>query len=947
MLRIIQSKSVGQAKNYYTESLRNGDYYLAQEGEQLERHGHWHGQGAEQLGLAGQAVSESTFFALAENLHPATGDALTGKAKPGRTVGYDFNFHAPKSLSVLLNVTEDQRIVEEFQKAVKLTMSEIEQDMRTRVRAGGQNAERSTGNMVWADFTHHTSRPVDGIPDPHLHMHCFAFNATFDQVEEKWKAGQFRDIKRDASYFEAVFHAHLAKQIADLGYSVNRTGDGPAGWEVAAVSRQACEKFQRRTDLIEQEAERLGIRNEETKAELGAQTRERKGTERFSLSQLRQLWKNRLTSSETSEIAWSKGTHYQTTETTPQRAILAALEHCFERQSVVSEREAQKHALKNGVGSVDVESFRKAWSKTDLIKADIEETWSARKMVTTAAVLLEEQRMVKFVREGRGTCWPLGNQEFEFAELQNARGEAFELNAGQRAAVRHILNSIDRVVAVRGAAGVGKTTLMKEAVRGIEETGQHVLTFAPSADASRGTLREEGFRDAETVARLLVDKDLQRKAKDNVLWIDEAGLLGVRDLAKVLKIANQQNARVVLSGDTKQHASVARGDAFRILQDQAGLSTVAVTEILRQKPTDYKSAITDISQGRIEQGFAKLDEMGAIKEVADEDRYLELAAAYLEATVPPQPGGKAKTALVVSPTHREGDRVTAVIRDTLKAEGRLGEQDRSVLRLRNLQLTEAERKDAVRYRPGQVIQFHQNVPGFQRGERVEVTETHGSGNVFIKNSEGFTVNLPLQSAKHFAVYEQSELHLTAGDRIRITANGKSADGKHRLNNGSIYQVRSVTAKGEIELENRWKLSPEFGHLAHGYVTTSHASQGKTVDTVLIAQSSESFGASNREQFYVSASRGKQAVYVFTDDRERLQQAIARSGQRLAASELDGPLAQAALRRERQREFMQRVQHLAVYTQTLAMQAAAAGYRWAGKVVEQTARELNKPVSPYR
>ena len=63
--------------------------------------------------------------------------------------------------------------------------------------------------MIWAEFVHFTARPVNGIPDPHLHAHCYTFNTTWDEVEKKWKAGRFRDLKADAPYFEAAFHARF------------------------------------------------------------------------------------------------------------------------------------------------------------------------------------------------------------------------------------------------------------------------------------------------------------------------------------------------------------------------------------------------------------------------------------------------------------------------------------------------------------------------------------------------------------------------------------------------------------------------------------------------------------------------------------------------------------------------------------------------------------------
>ena len=70
----------------------------------------------------------------------------------------------------------------------------------------------------------------------------------------------------------------------------------------------------------------------------------------------------------------------------------------------------------------------------------------------------------------------------------------------------------------------------------------------------------------------------------------------------------------------------------------------------------------------------------------------------------------------------------------------------------------------------------------------------------------------------------------------MTANGRTADGRHRLNNGALYTVKGFTPAGDVVVDNGWVIGRDFGHVAHGYVVTSHASQGKTVDKVLIGQS---------------------------------------------------------------------------------------------------------------
>ena len=109
--------------------------------------------------------------------------------------------------------------------------------------------------------------------------------------------------------------------------------------------------------------------------------------------------------------------------------------------------------------------------------------------------------------------------------------------------------------------------------------------------------------------------------------------------------------------------------------------------------------------------------------------------------------------------------------------------------------------------------------------------------------------------------------------------------------GSIsIQRTGFTPAGDIEVEGGIVVGKNYSHLAHGYVVTSHAAQGKTVDRVVVVQGAESFPASSREQFYVSATRGRESLTVFTDDREGLKRAIQRSDPRPSATELVQPSA---------------------------------------------------------
>jgi len=686
----------------------------------------------------------------------------------------------PKSVSLAWAINDDERIIAAIQAAVHDTMRhDIEPLMHRRVREGKHAASKQkalTGKLIYADFLHKTSRPVEGSADPHLHIHAFVINWT--HANGKHYAGEFEEIVRQRPSLQAKFEARLAHTLQqDLGYGVERvqfrqSGKLKAGWELEGVKRATIEKFSRRTAEVEAHAEANGIRDAEAKGQLGKVTRSKKDTGK-SVEELRQEWQARLTQDEREQFSRlgqsEKQVERQRTAHKEREAAEAsvkfALEHLLYRQSTVERHQVAGVALEHGV-TLKPEAVEKAIDAAGVLKRHLDANGSQRELITTREVLEAERRMITFARDGRGTKKAIGKTDYEISRTW--------LNEQQQTAVRSVLESRDQVLAISGGAGTGKSSLMEEAAEGIQKHGKQVYTFAPSTGAKE-VLQEKGFQNAQTVEHLLRNSELQAELKNQVIWIDEAGLLDVRSMNAVFKIAKDQNTRVVLSGDTRQHASPRRGEAMKLLEKEAGLGIARVEAIQRQQGR-YRKAVELISRGQevvdertgktgLVAGFDLLDSMGKIQEIATDDRHSQLAESYLDITA------KGGSTLIVAPTHAEAKQVTAEIRERLQKDGKLPTEEREVMQYRSLNLSEAEKAEPTTYsgQDGVVVQFHQNAKGgFKRGERYEVSGVAGS-EVQLRSAGGTkTKTLPLELAERFEVYSPQSLKIASGDKVRFS-----------------------------------------------------------------------------------------------------------------------------------------------------------------------------------
>lgn len=871
------------AKAYFREHLCLGEYYS--EGQQVR--GKWYGEAAEKLGLSG-IVEERAFLRLCEGLHPATGEKLTlrrntqrrenGQSVANRRVFYDFVISPPKSVSVV-GLLQDVRISALHDRAVQMALGELERAAETRVRKRGAQGARTTGNIVAAVFRHDTSRELD----PHLHSHCVVLNATFDPVEQCWKALEAGGAFRVQKLVEQVYYHELCRGLRQLGYAVESTA---RDFEIKGVPPETIARFSKRHQQIDAETVRQTARGarrgnvKDLREEIARTTRKRKA-EATSARALARTWQAEMGASERSALRHLIGPRADAPEPGPDAGALIAWadEHLFERRAVIAESELLVAALTRGRGEpVTLAELRAAVAARDYLRDE------HSSQLTSREVLRCELDVVLAARAGRRAHAPLAP---DFAASSR-------LSTEQAAAVRAILDSRDFITVFRGGAGTGKSFALAEVRRGLAAAGHSVIVTAPQRQQVE-SLAADGL-PAQTLAHLLATQALPPGC---VLLLDEAGQVGARQLRDLLELALQRRARLILSGDTRQHGAVAASDALRALEAYGDVRIAELQEIRRQDPHRgrtrderqfigrYRAAVESAAAGDAAGSFDRLERLGCIREVEPDQRAAALAREYLAAEA------RHETVLAVAQTWAEVHRANEAIRDALRGERKLG-SGVMVTTLRPVDATVAERRLPEAYPLGSQVYFVRRYGRFAKGDVCEVRGAAAGGVTLAKDGRETTVGF--RYADRLALVEPVRLELAPGDRLQLKLNGRSAEGIS-LTNGELVTVHAVR-RGSVVVRDaagRTKtLSSNQCLLHRGYAVTSYASQGKTVDTVLFADA-QNTAATSRNQWYVTISRGRKRVVVFTSDRAGLRAGVARLSDRPLALELKPDAMSAASR----------------------------------------------------
>ena len=465
----------------------------------------------------------------------------------------------------------------------------------------------------------------------------------------------------------------------------------------------------------------------------------------------------------------------------------------------------------------------------------------------------------------------------------------------QKTAVYQILKSSHFVTLFRGGAGVGKSFALAEVQKALHDAQYHTITLAPQRQQVID-LEKDGLTDANTVSGFLAKGEMP---PDSVILLDEGGQLSAKQMLELFELAKEFDGRIICSGDTRQHGAVGASDAMRAIEKHAGIFPVSLNTIRRQDPAkaksdeernfiiEYRKAVKDASEGTAYMAYDRLNQLGAVIEVNQDEDPANLLAEQCANKIE-----DGHTAVTVSQTWDEIQRVNEAIRLELKSRNLIEQQEHDVITLKPVDLTDAQKQDK-RYHPEDtVIVFNRNFGAFKKGEQANYLCSEANC-VIVKEGKKLGV-IPFDKVDYISVFKTQNLAISVGEQIQFKANGKSQNGK-AIANGSIATVKSIEESGDIKLTDGRILNQSNRQFVRGYAITSYASQGKTADYVFLSDSAVR-AATDKKQWYVSISRGVRGVYIYTRDKFQLRHNVCRLGEEKLALDFipEGAIEQARI-----------------------------------------------------
>jgi Ti-type conjugative transfer relaxase TraA len=612
----------GRADYYLTAVARGADgvegYYLARG----EEPGRWLGTGADTLGLSGEVTAEQ-LRAVLDAHHPETGQQLA--SHPARKVpGFDHTFRAPKSVSLLWALSDRataEQVVAAHDAAVDAAIGYLQRAAGFSRRGAGGAETVEVDGFVAAAFRHRTSR----ADDPLLHTHVLVANLARTSDDGIWRTLDSRRLFAHAKTAGVLYQAQLRYELTTrLGVAWQPVINGVA--DIAGVDRQLIETFSRRRAAI---VELLAARGETSAAAAQTATlatRQAKG-ERASETELRGDWGRRAAAAGvppgwpttlTGQAVWHRpdlnGLYRTlvvdeqlttTSSTFTRRDVLQQLAGLLPAGAPVSYLEQAADAV---IAHDPDQLIPLGTTRGQLTGLDVIRRTDGRlvpvdpneRRYTTRGLLLTEQRAINR---------SLDRHDDQVAAVDSRTLEAAlrrrTLSDEQAAMVRQLTSSGAGVEVVVGKAGTGKTYALDAARAAWEASGIRVTGVALAARAALELQESAGIRST-TLARLLGRVDGHREgsplAPGSVLVVDEAGMIGTRQLARLLDQAEQRSVKVVLVGDPKQLPEIDAGGLFRALTTR--LPAIELTDNRRQTHVWEQAALDELRHGDPDTAFA-------------------------------------------------------------------------------------------------------------------------------------------------------------------------------------------------------------------------------------------------------------------------------------------------------------------------------------------------------
>ncbi|MDD9993020.1 MAG: relaxase domain-containing protein, partial [Rhodospirillales bacterium] len=729
--------SAAQGVSYYER-----DGYYAKDDAAHREASAWFGKGAAALGLVDTVDPDLFTDILAGEVPDGSGLRLGRRNREGEIEhrpGRDLTFSAPKSVSLAALIGDDERIAGVHDAAVRKALAWIEANAaETRMMDPelGRMVRTGDQSIVAATFMHEVSRNLD----PQLHTHAVIANMVLGEDRGtprcggtprsgKWRTMANEKLYASKMLIGALYRAELARGLEELGYAVEKThADGR--FETAGVPRQVIEAFSTRRAEIEAAMEGRGqgapADNQRIAERAALMTRSHKRD--VDKEALRESWQRQA-----SELGFdardlvAEARHWQAAyparsltsadhDREAERGVTAeaaraaawAIEHFSEREAVFARTDLLTATLAWSPGKVSIEEAEAAVGRME--KAG---TLHAAKTpvlgdaLTTDKALFDETETIALMERGQDRSKRVMRKWIATPLLHNGR-----LTQGQKEAVTTILSSSDRVLGVQGYAGTGKTAMLDRARSLAEKSGWRVVGLAPSASAAATLGSEAGIR-SETLQRFLArnagvaegrlkpraERRMRASFRKTVLVVDEGSLASTVQARDLLRIADRLRIpRVVLVGDEKQLDAVDAGKPFAQLQ-QAGMQTVVMDEILRQKDPALKEAVRASLAGDVRAAFGKLGE--SVAQVKADNLAGAAAARWLKLS----PEERENTGLM-APSHVMRQTVNGHIRERLAREGVIHGPALEGQRLVSRGYTTAEKMQGANYAPGDVVAFH-------------------------------------------------------------------------------------------------------------------------------------------------------------------------------------------------------------------------------------------------